>query len=445
MLRRSRPVVATTLVLLGTGSCSVSAPRTPETPAPQYDLLATHLSALHDSWRVAGLEERNFRFDDYWGAVLPLLEGNDLFRVEELGNSAEGRAIRLVSFGQGPTPVLLWSQMHGNESTATMSLADVFAFVGSNPDHPLVRTVLDRLSVYVVPMLNPDGAERFQRRNAQGVDINRDARLLSTPEARGLKAVRDRVKPAFAFNLHDQGIGTRVGDTDRGVAIALLAPPYNRARDINPARRAAMEVAGVIRSTLEPLVGGHIARYDDSFNPRAFGDLMTVWGAGTILIESGGWEGDPQKQYLRAANFVALLAALESIALESHSALGIDPYLSLPPNGRRVGDLLLLGGTLAVSGLPTLRADLLVNYDDPLMAMGGEIADIGDLAEGEARDTVSIEGFYVIPAETALDRDGGTQIQPGAPADFVVARDSLGAQPVWVFQGGPPADFPSRH
>ena len=34
----------------------------------------------------------------------------------------------------------------------------------------------------MVPMLNPDGAERFQRRNAQGIDINRDALLLQSPE-----------------------------------------------------------------------------------------------------------------------------------------------------------------------------------------------------------------------------------------------------------------------
>ena len=40
----------------------------------------------------------------------------------------------------------------------------------------------------MVPMLNPDGAERYARRNAQAIDINRDALQLATPEGRLLKA-----------------------------------------------------------------------------------------------------------------------------------------------------------------------------------------------------------------------------------------------------------------
>ena len=56
--------------------------------------------------------------------------------------------------------------------------------------------ILSTLTLHVVPMLNPDGAERFQRRNAQSIDINRDALRLQTPEGRALKALRDRLQPA---------------------------------------------------------------------------------------------------------------------------------------------------------------------------------------------------------------------------------------------------------
>ena len=41
-------------------------------------------------------------------------------------------------------------------------------------DEP-VKRILSALTLYVVPMLNPDGAERYQRRNAQNIDLNRDA------------------------------------------------------------------------------------------------------------------------------------------------------------------------------------------------------------------------------------------------------------------------------
>jgi len=320
-----------------------------------------------------------------------------------------------------------------------MSLADIYNLVARDSDDPLVQAILEGVTVHTLPMLNPDGAQRFQRRNAQGIDINRDARTLATPEARTLKAVRDRLSPDFGFNLHDQGIGTRVGRTDKGVAIALLSPPFDESREVNLVRDRAMEVMGVMIETMDPMVGGHIAKYDDTFNPRAFGDLITQWGTSTILIESGGWEGDPQKQYLRRVNFVAILAALESIATGGYRGVGREAYLELPSNGRRIGDLVVTGGTVVIPGLPTYRADLLVSFDRPLLEEGGTISEIGDLAEVEARDTLSLEGLYIHPREEALDRaGGGIQLAPGAPAYFDVSRDPEGSDILWSFLGGPP-------
>ena len=51
--------------------------------------------------------------------------GAGLYRREEIGRSLEGRAIEHVWFGTGATHVLLWSQMHGDEPTATCALLDV--------------------------------------------------------------------------------------------------------------------------------------------------------------------------------------------------------------------------------------------------------------------------------------------------------------------------------
>src|SRR3546814_13337803 len=78
---------------------------------------------------------------------------------------------RHVSWGDGHTRVLLWSQMHGDESTASMAIADVFRFLGEHPDHPLVQRLREGTTLHFLPVMNPDGAARFQRRNAQGIDI----------------------------------------------------------------------------------------------------------------------------------------------------------------------------------------------------------------------------------------------------------------------------------
>ncbi|MCZ6737955.1 MAG: hypothetical protein O7B77_08255, partial [Actinobacteria bacterium] len=103
--------------ILGTAACSGtrSAGPLPLSPtAPSADLIT-----IYDAVRVPGLEDRRFNHATYWRAVTPYL-GGSVTTVTE-GTSAEGREIRHLSFGSGETTVLLWSQMHGNESTASMA------------------------------------------------------------------------------------------------------------------------------------------------------------------------------------------------------------------------------------------------------------------------------------------------------------------------------------
>ena len=171
-------------------------------------------------------------------------------RVTPVGASTHGRALRAVTFGTGPTTVFLWSQMHGDESTATMSLADLFTWfaLADNQRDAVRDRIASQLTVVMLPMLNPDGAELFQRENAVGVDVNRDVRRLSTAEARVLKAVRDSIKPQFGFNLHDQNARTLGRPGNQRVGIALLAPAAEVTNDFGPTRAAARLVAARIRA-----------------------------------------------------------------------------------------------------------------------------------------------------------------------------------------------------
>ena len=416
------------LLLVSVACASNPGPSTPAT-LPTQELIS-----IHESFRVTGLDDRRFNHATYWRTVTPFVGGSVGMTVA--GHSAEGREINLVTFGSGPTTVLLWSQMHGNESTASMALADIIRFFHDAPDHPVAQRIANGASIHMIPMLNPDGAERFQRRNAQGIDVNRDARRLQTPEGQTLKAVRDALDPDFGFNLHDQSARYRVGQSDRGVAIALLAPAFNEAKDVDAKRRRAMQVASLLIEAMDPLVGGHIAQYDDTYNPRAFGDLMGAWGASTILIESGGWADDPQKQHLRKTNFVGILAALDAIATGQYASYDPEAYTSLQFNGNSVPDLLVSGGTIVVAGLQPLAADLLINYDRPLLQQGGRITDIGDMLGVEAQDTLHIDGLYVIPLAQALDEGGG--LNTNAPAFFLVSEDPEGERVRFRFEGRPP-------
>ena len=436
-----KSTLSVVLLSMLTACAPAPGPRTP-TPSPASPgvaLPSAHdLVLLHERHVEPAITTRRFSHEQLWNAIGPLIDSSTTLDRTIIGHSAEGRSLYAVTHGTGPVRVLLWSQMHGDETTATMTLADIFRFLAAEPDHPLARRLRERLTIVAIPMLNTDGAQRFQRRNAYGVDINRDASALATPEGRVLKAVQETFDPDFGFNLHDQSVRTRVGGSDRLAAIALLAPAFDQDRSMNDVRSRAVQVAAAIRSAIEPLVGGHIARYDDSFNPRAFGDLMQTWGVSTILVESGGWTADPEKQFLRRVNFVGLLAALDAIGSGAFASADPAEYHSLPPNGSSVSDLLVRGGTVVIPGLQPARIDLAINYEDPLARAGGRVNDIGDLSYVSARDTIDADGLFIHPAPTMLTESAGRPIlRTGEIASFTLraSPDPLSEVIVRVVEG----------
>lgn len=393
----------------------------PRAPVAPGAALAAGLG-IAERYRVTAIAERRFTHAELWSAMAPSLAA-PVFATEEIGQSMNGRAIRSVAFGRGPIRVLLWSQMHGDESTASMALADIFAFLAATDLDPLRERIGRELTITFVPMLNPDGAELFQRENAAGIDVNRDGRQLATPEARALKGLRDRLRPDFAFNLHDQNARTRVGPRGLPAGVALLAPAYDDSRSYNATRRRARLVAATIARILEADIPGRVAKYDDSFNPRAFGDLMQQWGSSTVLIESGALPDDPQKQRLRGLNVAAIMGALDAIATGHYASADPDAYESLPENSGGASDLLVLGGRLVLPGRPPLLADVAVNYEDAVARRDGRVRDVGDLREAVALDTVDARNLFLHPLPAALTRNaGGVWLRVGAPAAIELRR-----------------------
>jgi len=57
--------------------------------------------------------------------ITPLLDKYPFDEVIYLGSSVKGIPINLYRVGKGNKKILLWSQMHGNESTTTKALFDV--------------------------------------------------------------------------------------------------------------------------------------------------------------------------------------------------------------------------------------------------------------------------------------------------------------------------------
>ncbi len=372
----------------------------------------------------------------------------ELFQVETVGHSVEGRAIQHVQLGRGARHVLLWSQMHGDEPTATTALFEVFEYLRRYRQHPRVEAVLSALTVHAVPMLNPDGAERFQRSNAQGIDINRDALRLQTPEGRALKALRDRLQPSLGFNLHNQDWRTAVEKTRKPASISLLAPAFDEARSDNPGRLLAKKVCAVIRDAVEPLAPGQIGRYSDAFEVRAFGDNMGRWGTPAVLIETGPWPAAETEGPLLRLNFVALIASLEALATGRAEQAALERYDSIPMNeSKGLLHVLVKGAHVFGEAGDAFVADIGVAASQavrlwqgaPRAVIAGTIAELGDLRVFGAIETIDGHGLTAVPLPTGGVKEGEIiplpprsecEVRIGQPAELMLLRPG-GSADAW--------------
>ncbi len=362
-------------------------------------LTKSQLDTIYVRYKETALQSRRFKHED----IIKLLAKHrqlGILQIEPIGTSVQKRSIHEVQYGKGDRVVMLWSQMHGDEPTATMALFDLFNFLTSKDDgfDDLRKLLKHELDIRFIPMLNPDGAEIYTRRNAQQIDLNRDARDTATPEGKLLRSRAEILKPRYGFNLHDQHIYYNVPGTRNPVTISLLAPAYNVNRDVNEVRGDAMKIIVGMEQILQQYIPGAIAKYDDEHSPRAFGDNFQKWGASTVLIESGAFKGDPEKQEIRKLNFVIILNALLQIAQRSYSQYDIKDYEQIPFNATQLHDVVLRNIALVAAGVP-IKVDIAIRRDEITVGhdyyVKGYVEDIGDLTEFYGYDEIDAEGYTV--------------------------------------------------
>jgi len=337
----------------------------------------------HPNYQEPAITKRRFAATT-WENLLSTWSASPHFTVSKLSETTEGRPIQEVRFGEGPIPVIAWSQMHGDEATATMALADIFRFLSL--DSEVSRNIREKLhqkiSLYVIPRLNADGAERWTRETALGIDMNRDAQAQNSVEARLLSSWADAKKPTFAFNLHDQNRLYSVGKSAHQTHIAFLATAGDEAGTWTPSRTRAAQLANRLTRFTQAYLPNKVAKWTDEFNPQAFGDTFQSRGYGLLLMESGGAGWDLEKQSLRRMNAAILLDALVSIADGTYVNEPIDLYTQLKTNERQLFDIKITDAALDASGKH--RADIGLNLVETALP-SGEIAyswsieEIGDL------------------------------------------------------------------
>ncbi len=257
-------------------------------------------------------------------------------------------------------------------------------------------------------MLNPDGAEAVMRYNAQGIDINRDARRLATPEGRALRHAVERVKPEFAFNLHNQHARTTVGKPPKPAAVSVLAPAPDPTGHETPSWHRAKQMCAVFVEAVRPIIPGMISRYDDTHEPRAFGDTIQATGASTMLVEAGGWT-DADIEPVTRVHFHGMLTTLHAIATDKCGDADVEVYRTLPEsNSVRPMDCMISNAQVLTSVTPNPFTVDLGIQETRTERLGGDtksdgrIIEIGDLSTLTAKAHIDGTGWLILPGRIAL-------------------------------------------
>ncbi|XCI75392.1 MAG: M14 family zinc carboxypeptidase [Flavobacteriales bacterium] len=370
------------------------------------------LEKTYDQFKEKSISSRVFRYVEL---LVEFKKHQNFYTIDPIGYSVERRKVFKLSWGIGQKKVMIWSQMHGDETTGTTALLDVLNFFQEND--PLAQFLNARLDISFIPMLNPDGAENFQRRNAIDIDLNRDARALQSPEIRILFDQVQQFRPDILFNLHDQRSMYHVGSTPKPAVFSFLAPAEDAQRTITKNRKKTMGFIACIEKQLSLLIPGMIGRYSDEFYPTATGDCFQQLGYPCILFEAGYYPNDLQKQQSRKYNALAVLAGFYTLAVEEDLGQYYQYYLSIPENGKKLFDKIyrqmkIRKGSIELTVDIGLMIEERYNIRTHELNFILRIVEIGDLRQFFGREEIQTDGkFY-------LGEDGSTYPQLGGSDAF---------------------------
>ena len=162
-----------------------------------------------------------------------------------------------------------------------------------------------------------------------------------------------------------------------------------------------MKIIVEMNRVIQKYAPGQVGRYNDEYEPRAFGDNIQKRGTSTVLIESGGNLDDPEKQEIRRLNGVAILSAIQSISSSSYKAINLEEYENIPRNDRQLYDLKIQNVTYELLGKDYIL-DIGINHreididDNSNFYHVGRIIDLGDLSTYYGYQTVDMEGYKIV-------------------------------------------------
>ena len=306
------------------------------------------------------------------------------FKISTIGFSVENNPIKAIKFGEGKTKILVWSQMHGNEATTTKGLIDYLNYL--NLDKSEFENISKNYSLYIIPILNPDGAIIYTRENANKVDLNRDAFDCTQPESKVLRSVLESFNPDYCFNLHDQRTIFGLLESEKPATMSFLTASYNNEREFNVVRRKAAAVIIKINEELQKFIPNQVGRFDDSFNINCTGDYFTNRGYPTILFEAGHYHNDYQRDIVRKYVFISLKSAILGTDENVMTETDFNKYLHIYQNNKCFYDIIFKNVKIIDNNVEKI-IKFAVQYKEVLK--NNEIEFIPEIIQIE-----NLDGFY---------------------------------------------------
>ena len=300
---------------------------------------APYFLSQYNSFKATALKNRYITNAD----IEPLLASlTNRFSRTILGTSEGGLPIHALEIGTGSKRILIWSQMHGNESTTTKAIFDLCNYFELSDS----KDLLEACTLFIIPILNPDGAEAYTRFNKNQVDLNRDAKALTQSESKILRTSFESFKPNFCFNMHGQRTIFSAGNTSNSAVLSFLSPSENKERSLTITRQKSMEIIQFMNSTLQPYLTNQIGRYDDAFNDNCVGDYFQSIGTPTVLFEAGHFNEDYSREVTRKYMALALISAIDFVANNPVSGAAYKPYFDIPENDKNFYDVIVRNALL---------------------------------------------------------------------------------------------------
>ncbi|WP_027136479.1 M14 family zinc carboxypeptidase [Gaetbulibacter saemankumensis] len=339
---------------------------------------------------------------------------NKIVEIETIGYSVLNNPIYGLKIGSGEKRILMWSQMHGNESTTTKAIFDLLNTLVNNSGD--INYILNSCSLYIIPILNPDGARSYTRINANEVDLNRDAQNLTQPESIVLQNVFNTFKPHFCYNLHGQRTIFSAGKTNKVATVSFLAPAQDKDCTVTKNRTRAMEIISVMNTALQQIIPNQVGVYDDAFNINCVGDTFQSKNVPTILFEAGHFNNDYGREFTRELIYLSYIVSLDYISLNDVTGENYKAYFNIPENEKLFFDVIIKN---ARNGNDE-TVDIAIQYQErlsgDLVVFVPKVEKIGNLGQFYAHKNIDANSLKVKTHK-------GEVVNIGYENDFVIIEN----------------------